>query len=266
MMCFMHEFTYICPPVITLNCVQESVCLCKSMRVCLCVHASVLPNRRHGDRWLRCPPHPCLSTAHAGGLRSSLRVCSVAGVFLPACVCRGSVLLSAATGIGAAAPDGIRERSASRQRALDSRGNTPDNTQETRRHSVFYGIFKYKVTAELKVIHSLTHRCFYCLIKDTLISPKVHCIIFCGCVWKMHSLIINYLVQLWYIVFIFEEQLKLYHQSIATYYIIVPAVCYWIFKIQRTSKNSIFCFSEFVSIKSARLAFPSAFSLYAKLS
>lgn len=111
-MCFMHEFTYTWTPVIAFRC------------VCVCVHEGVLSNRRYRDRWLRCPPLPCLSTAHAGVLRRSLRVCSVAGVFLPACVCRGSVLRSAATGIGAAAPDGIRERSASRPNSRDSLGNT----------------------------------------------------------------------------------------------------------------------------------------------
>jgi len=46
------------------------------------MHTSVLSNRRNGDRWLRIPPHPCLSTAPAGVLRFSLHVCSVMSVFL----------------------------------------------------------------------------------------------------------------------------------------------------------------------------------------
>lgn len=145
---------HIWTPVFALNCicVQASVCLYKSLCVCvcLCLHAGIVLSNRHcGDRWLRCPPHPCLSTAHAGALRRSLRVCSVVGVFLPACVCRGSVSLSAVTGIGAAAPDGIREGSASRQRARTHVG-TPQTTQEKSRHFVFYAIFQCKVTVELK--------------------------------------------------------------------------------------------------------------------
>lgn len=47
-----------------------------------------------------------------------LRVCSSLRA------CATAVSVSTATGIGAAAPDGIRERSASRQ-SLESLGNTP---------------------------------------------------------------------------------------------------------------------------------------------
>lgn len=84
---------------------------------CLCV--LVLSNRRSRDRWLARPPLPWLSTAHAGDVRRSLRVCSVASVFL-----------SVATGIGAVVPYGFGEASARRQNSLDPRGNTPHSREE----------------------------------------------------------------------------------------------------------------------------------------
>lgn len=84
---------------------------CVQANVCVCVCAGAPSHRRYKDRWLGYPPLPCQSSAHAGVLRRSLRVCSVGSVFLSACAPR-----SAATGIGAAAPDGIRARSASRLR------------------------------------------------------------------------------------------------------------------------------------------------------
>lgn len=86
-------------------CASQRVCPCAC--VCLCVHAGAPSHRRYKDRWLGYPPLPCLSSTHAGILRRSLRVCSVGSVFLSVCAPR-----SAATGVGAAAPDGIRERSA----------------------------------------------------------------------------------------------------------------------------------------------------------
>lgn len=121
----------------------------------------------YGDRWLRCPPRPCSSCSPAGALRRSLRVCSVAGVFLPACVCHGSVSLHSDRD-WCCGPDGIRERSASRQ-SLESLGNTPpDNAEANRRHFVFYGFFN------AGLIHPLTHCFLYCLIKNTLIFLTVH--------------------------------------------------------------------------------------------
>lgn len=130
----MHEFAYIWTPVIALNsmCVQASVCLCKSMRVCVCVCLQAnIPTDVMETDGSGALHTLCLSTAHAGALRRSPHVCSVVGAFLPACVCRGSVLLSAATGIGAAATDGTRVKSASRQRACTHVG-TPQTTHERR--------------------------------------------------------------------------------------------------------------------------------------
>lgn len=92
-----------------------------------------------------------------------LRVCSSLRA------CATAVSVSTATGIGAAAPDGIRERSASRQ-SLESLGNTPpDNAEANRRHFVFYGFFNAGLT------HCFLYCFLYCLIKNTLIFLTVHC-------------------------------------------------------------------------------------------
>lgn len=116
--CFVRVF-----PAFALNCicVQTSVylwCMCTS--VC--------------DRWLGCPPRPCSSGAHAGGLRRSPCVCVLfAGVF-PPCVCVPwqRVFSPRRPGINAAA------LMAADGELWGSRGNLPD--EHTRRKTKHFEI------------------------------------------------------------------------------------------------------------------------------
>ena len=160
---------YVCLHYIELCVALNCVCVQTSVYLwCMCVSVC--------DRWLGCPPRPCTSGAHAGGLHRSPCVCVLfAGVF-PPCVCVPwqRVFSPRRPGINAAA------LMAADGELWASRGNLPDEHTRRRRGTLrFYGVFffffffKSKVTAELKVIHRLTHCCFYCLIKDNLVFPKV---------------------------------------------------------------------------------------------
>ena len=107
----------------------------------------------------------------------SLRVCSVAGVFLPASVRRESVLLSAVTGLGAAGPDGIRQRSASR-----GRGENTQTSHKREEGTQSFMAFFYRDAAEVKVIYCRILCFLFCLFKEALIFLKGHCVILCGCI------------------------------------------------------------------------------------
>lgn len=122
----------------------------------------------YGDRWLRRPPRPCSSCSPAGALRRSLRVCSVAGVFLPACVCHGSVSLHSDRD-WCCGPWWYQREERQQTEPGITWEHPPDNAEANRRHFVFYGFFN------AGLIHPLTHCFLYCLIKNTLIFLTVHC-------------------------------------------------------------------------------------------
>lgn len=194
-------------------CASKCVCV-KAQISCVFVCACRLSETDgsgalHTHVWAPLMPAYCVVT---------LRVCSVVGVFLPACVCRGSVLFSAVTGNGAAGPDGIGEGSASREGGWAHMG-TP---QTTHSFKAFLMLLNWNDTLRL------THCFLYCLIKDALIFLKELPIIFCGYIWEVHSLQVNYWVQLSYTKFIIEEWLKIFHQHIAIYCIRLAILWHWL--------------------------------------
>ena len=143
-------------------CADECVSL---MHVCVCVRqmARVPSTPMYERRSCRRFASLALRVCSVRGCVSSLRVCAVAACFL-----------SAATGDQCCGPDG------GRRRALSLTWEPPRRAHKakTRHFEIlwcffFFFFFKSKVTAELKVIHRLTHCCFYCLIKDNLVFPKV---------------------------------------------------------------------------------------------
>lgn len=132
--CLMHKFAHIWTPAVVLNCIGRAS-VCNSVCVCVCMQAQCCTEVAETDGSAALHTH--VSAPLMPACCVVRRVCVLLQVCSSLRVCRSSVLLSTATGIGAAAPDGTRERSASRQRALD----TPDNTQEKKRLFVFYGVF-----------------------------------------------------------------------------------------------------------------------------
>lgn len=195
MMCLMHEFAYTWPPVIALNCIcaQASVCLCKSM----CVFVCACKRSVKQTLWRQMAPVPSTPMFEHCSCRriASLAACVFCCGCVPPCVCVPWQCVTLRSDRDWCCGPWWYQREERQQ--TESSGLTWEHPRQHTREVEA----QYKVTAELKVIHSLTHCCFYHLIKDTLIFPKVRC----GCVWKVHSLVINYLVQLWHIVFIFEE-------------------------------------------------------------
>lgn len=155
-------------PVFALDCicVQTGVYL---FDACVCLCATDGPGALHAHVGAALMPAVCVA-------RPACVFCSRV-CFLPACVCRGSVFSLRGDRESVLRPLMASERQKQQTESSEAHVGTrrahKAKDEALWDFMVGFVFFKSKVTAELKVIHRLTHCCFYCLIKDNLVFPKV---------------------------------------------------------------------------------------------
>lgn len=167
MMCFLREFAYIWTPA---NCIQlhnvcKQVCVCAKDKKCVLACACKRTLKQTLQRQMAQVPSTPMFKHRSCRRIASLAACVFCCGCVTPCVCVPWQRVTLCSDRDwCCGPWWYQREERQQTESLDSRGNTPDNTQEKKRHFVFYGSsFKRKAESDSQ--------------SDSLplLRPKVHC-------------------------------------------------------------------------------------------